>query len=149
MKTETFEIRGVTYKIKQFGAIQGRKVLLRLTHFIGPALASYASGDVAGAFAYLDEKDLDFICDALASCSWIVNHATTDKGPRDIDVPLSAAFDSHFSGRYMPMLEWLAAGIKLNFEDFFSEAAKLQSENSAAQKPSPVPQASIGSSGDS
>lgn len=135
-KTETRVIDGVEYRVTQFGALEGRKVLLRLLKAVGPLFAAFAElkgegeGKLKDAIPHLDsalnglkEEDLEYLCDVFARCTEV---KLNGKWPNLPDV-----FDLHFTGKYISMFAWLKFCVEVNFSDFFQLATRKREALSA------------------
>jgi hypothetical protein len=143
MATETKEkeINGCTYSTLTLGAVQGKRVLVRLTKMAGPALASISdaqkdpSGALGKVLETLSEEDIDFLCTTFAARSSVT--LPDGKQPQ-----LDKVFDSHFAGDYMSLVEWLAFCVMANYADFFSGVMSRMAE-AAAKAKATTPKAEI------
>lgn len=126
-KTETVQIDGDEYELTQLGALEGRKILTKLLQMIGPSLQELAAAEtlnekamgaaVAKALESLDEGTFELICDVFGKRTTVL----VDGKKPALTGPV---FDQHFAGRYLAMMKWLFACMKLNFFDFL-DAAQL------------------------
>ncbi len=123
-KTEERKLGDHVYVVSQFGALQGRAVLFRLTKMLGPALAGILKDGLSeagfgaalsGWAASANVEDFTWLCDQFAEVSQ-VKQPTSSGLP--IVLPLGKVFDDHFVGHYSEMLKWLAFAIMVNFADF-------------------------------
>jgi hypothetical protein len=131
-KTETVQIDGDEYELTQLGALEGRKILTKLLHLLGPSLQELAAAEtlnekaiaaaLAKALETLDEATLEQLCDAFGKKSTVT---VADKKP----ALTGAIFDQHFAGRYLAMMKWLVASMRLNFLDFLDAAQLEQLKN--------------------
>ena len=155
-------IDGFTYEVTQLGAIEGRRLLVKLSKVLLPALGALVKGadgniadvdlskiDLAGAAEALatamDPDEFDRIVDQLAGTTEVWGPGFGDLGGN-----LPRAFDEHFSARYASMLKWLAFALKVNFSDFFDgkgSVAGLVAGLRSPVAPSASPSTSTGSSG--
>jgi hypothetical protein len=149
-----------TYRVTQFGAKQGRGLLVRLLKLAGPSLgatlsslaqgkhteveAALAAGLSQGIFELaerLNEAEVGAVLDDFAKQTVVV---MGDREPR-----LSDMFDAHFAGRYDEMLLWARFCLEVNYASFFGGSSggpglfgRIQNALSA----SPSPNASTGTS---
>lgn len=107
-----------TYRVRQLPAIQGRKVLVRLMKMFGPALESIGKNTdvgsmLASALENLDEEVFDSLCDTFAK------HTEFELANGNyVGLGEPGMFDQHFTGKYGPMIQWLAFCVQVNFADF-------------------------------
>jgi len=149
-----------TYRVTQFGAKQGRGLLVRLLKLAGPslgaALSSLAQGqhkEVEAALAAglsqglyelaerLTESEVGSMLDDFAKQTVIV---LGDREPR-----LSDVFDAHFAGRYDEMLLWAKFCLEVNYASFFGGSngeRGLAGRILTVLSASPSPSASTGTS---
>jgi len=131
---QRFEVDGVTYELTPFGARQGRRVFARLTQTIGPALAAATKDtqDLEAAIGTLtkavDPDLVDELCDACAP------HCRVQIGAKMPELT-PEVFDEHFAQRYVAMLQWLLACLRINFSDFL-DGAKVGALLGGLQAPS-------------
>lgn len=111
-KTESKLIGDCTYKVTQFGALKGQKVLQRLVSFLGVAMSGEAK-----ALAELPEDSLAYLTAEFSAVSEVML-------PDGREPLLKNVFDDHFIARYDEMFEWLTFAIRLNYESFFVQALK-------------------------
>jgi len=149
-----------TYRVTQFGAKQGRGLLVRLLKLAGPSLgatlsslaqgkhteveAALAAGLSQGLYELaerLNEAEVGSVLDDFAKQTVVV---IGDREPR-----LSDVFDAHFAGKYDEMLLWARFCLEVNYASFFGGSnggpgliGRIQSVLSA----SPSPSASTGTS---
>lgn len=143
--THTTTIGDHTFHIRELGASQAKKLLVRLTKAVGPILGALADGPVpSGAgrntmartlanldtkairagleslAAQLKEEDLDFLCSTLGS----VTQVETEVGKM---VPLSKERQEVLfrGGRLLLMFRWLAYGLEVQFRDFLDAFGEL------------------------
>lgn len=119
-------IDGHEYNIKQLGALQGRKVWLKLLHvLVAPLRELSTSSDlnekaIAGALAAaidtLDEKTAEELYEIFGQ------HCELHSGEKwpKLDGPV---FDIHFAGRYLSMTKWLWECISFNFAGFLGDTS--------------------------
>lgn len=129
---QTRQIGETTYRVGLIKPKIGRKVMMRMVGFIGPALVagkkslSEGRGDISMIGAALEafqksakDEDVDFIEDAMASVTKIVNVATMTNGStQETTTDLVTVFDDHFAGNYGEMFEWLLFALEVNFAGF-------------------------------
>jgi hypothetical protein len=129
-KVEKKKIGRHTYYVTQLNALVGRKALVRLAKFLGPALAAATKGDVTDALARvaesLSEDDFEYFCDLFAEKTVVTG------GEYDGEPDLHLIFDEHFAGEYLEMVQWLAFAFQVNFASFFSGAAAQMAKAKAA-----------------
>ena len=110
-----------TYRVTQFGAVQGRKVLARLAKLLVVAKST--------DLAQLDlESELDYLCETFAPYTEI-QRLGDPKRPQ-----LKDEFEEHFIGRYDEMLGWLLFALEVNFSSFFIGLTKQFEGYAALQK---------------
>ena len=130
-KFEKKKIGAHTYYVTQLNALVGRKALVRLAKFLGPALASAGKGNVTDALASvaenLSEVDVEYFCDLFAEKT-VVTGGKYDEGEPDLHL----IFDEHFAGEYLEMVQWLAFAFQVNFASFFAGAARQMAKQKAA-----------------
>jgi len=157
IKTEKKKLgsRGYTYAVRQFGAKQGGRVLVRLGKLlgkpIGDAVSAAESLDtetigrlITGLAEALSETEYDFFVDAFAEHTEVSGGEYQDKS-----IPLGAegVFDLHFAGAYVELVEWLRFAVEVNYSSFFSGlgseakdlAAALRVSKPAERGSSPSP----------
>lgn len=146
------------YRMRQLGALEGRKLWLKLVHILAPALERLAKektldeaallGGLSTLLERLDEATVESLYAAFGrSCEL---HIVDDKGERWPKLE-GAVFDEHFAGNYLAMSQWLAEGVAFNFLPFGSDGSlgdllATVRQSVAASKPS-SPTTSTGSSG--
>lgn len=104
-----------TYTHTQLLAGQGRKVLTRLLKLLAGSTTSGGSVNLAGIASMLNDDDLDFLCDVFAE------QTIVSGGPYKSAQPLKQVFQTHFSGNYGEMINWLKFCVEANFSTFFTE----------------------------
>lgn len=114
------------YRITQLGALEGRKLWLRLVKVLGPVVSKLAGakaldGDTIAAAVKLlteelDEETFEMLCKAFAGRCQLRNG---DKWPDLSD----ALFDQHFAGDYVSMTKWVGENIMFNFANFSGDAS--------------------------
>jgi len=122
-KTETVTVGSNTFQITQLGALQGRKVFLRLVKVLGPALSAAqaaaspeaALGALLGQAGAVSEEDFEYLCDVFSEHTELVAAGKSQR--------LKEIFDVVFIADYKGMLEWLGASVKVNFASFFDGLA--------------------------
>jgi hypothetical protein len=147
-KQETVEIDGVKYRITQLGALTGKQLMFRLGRTFAAVALGLRSGTLdVGVISSLDPADFDWIVQTLIP--------TTDVGIHDVEGDgklkwhkLSVDFDDHFAGRYPQLIEWLQAGLEVNFGPLRDALGSIF-RGAAALSASSPPKASTGSAGDS
>jgi hypothetical protein len=129
------EIDGVTFTIRQLGAKEGRRVLIRLTKVVG---SGFAGESFAAAMVALTDADVDFLCDTFAAST----DYSEDGGVHTYE--LGKVFDEFFAGKYGTMIRWLWACLEVSFGSFLSELGinpaaieDLQKKAMAAMTPPP------------
>jgi len=133
LKSETKTIGGYTYKVTALNAVDGRKVFVRMTKAVGPAIAAASDGNEAAALGVLidglNEADLDFFCEKFAEVTEVWGGDYGDKGRT-----LKNVFMSHFSANYFEMCEWLAFAFEVNYSSFFTGMATMLTERKTAKE---------------
>lgn len=126
-----FKVGETSYRVTQFGASQGRSILLLLAKVAsatfegaapGGSLKALADADFASAmkafFESVDDVKLDRVCREFAAvCEF---DAGGDRWPV---LGTGTFFDDHFAGKYQNLVGWLFECIKANFAGFFDEYA--------------------------
>src|SRR6267154_2511212 len=84
------------YETHQLGALQGRKVLMRV-------FSALKKGDVHA----WDESDLEYFCDVFGP----VSSVKIGQGSPTV----TSVFDAHFSDNYFEMTQWLSWCIEVKF----------------------------------
>jgi hypothetical protein len=147
-------IKGNTYRVKQLGAKEGRRVLARLLQILGGGVAGLAeafAGDggkvsaFKGVQAIADQmtpEQMDFFCDTFAKLTQV----TLQDGKTPL---LSDVFDEHFAGNYWEMTEWLLFALEVNFGNFLDASGTIGNlfSQPKGKQPSVSPQGSTGTSG--
>lgn len=134
IKKDTVTIDGTKYEIKRLGALEGRRVLVRLMQVAGPALGALAESEAKGgieaislAVAKLAEsmnaETFAYLCDTFIEQTRV--YTAEDTAPN----MTKQMFDEHFSGNYLAMLKWLAAHLKFNFADFLENSVGMTLRN--------------------
>ena len=131
---KTRKINGVEYEIFQLGALEGRRLFIRLARLSGPVLG--AIKDLKNAelnvifkelARVLTEDDLEYICELLGPYTSItVNGKTNDLTPE--------VQDTHFAGNYGEMFKWIMFALEVNYKDFFSILKKQNLSNQHSLK---------------
>lgn len=164
IKTESKEIgtRGYTYTVKQFGAREGGRMLVRLAKMLGKPVGDAVSagesldirvaGSVIGGLAEsVTEDEFDRLCTSFAKCSTVhggdaEQPAQLQYGRKAIPLSDSSIFDLHFAGAYVELVGWLMFALEVNFGSFLAvaDAAKtdllsgLRASDGAAESASPL-----------
>lgn len=115
-ETKTKTIKSTQYDMRQFGALQGRKVLARLLQTVGPAIGAIGGSPEAAlalAISKFDSDTVDYLCDSFAPFTTI---HVNGKG-----IALEAVFNVHYAGNYGEMLQWLAFALEVNYASFFAD----------------------------
>ena len=144
-------IDGHEYNIRQLGALEGRRLWLKLLQVLAAPLKSLAG---AGKF---DEATL---AQALAAVVENLDDRTAEElyevFGRNCEVKegdrwpqlTGVIFDTHFAGRYVAMSQWLGECVVFNFAGFF-EGMSLGKISALARRvavTSPSPTDSTGTS---
>lgn len=121
LRTEEKEISGVVYVVTTLPMTQGVEVFGRLAPLFTLAAAT---GDMGRAAA----KSIQEMQAAdILHVSKVFAEHTTLRFPDGREPVLKNVMEAHFSGDYLPMFEWIAFCIKVNYESFFvGLVAKLQ-----------------------
>jgi hypothetical protein len=153
IETREKRIGDHTYRVTQFGAKQGRALLVRIVKLAGPTFGAMLSSLAQGKHKELDaalgaglgqglyelaerltESEVGGVMDDFAKQTVLV---IGDREPR-----LSDAFDAHFAGKYDEMLLWAAFCLEVNFASFFGGSngaalwGRIQNLLSASRSPS-------------
>lgn len=140
LKTASKTIGNHTYTVRQLGASEGRKMLVRLVKILGPVLATLLSSapdkskappklgwslgstkveDLGKALEVLatraQEADLEYLCSTLGMATTVGLG-----GGKEIPLTLEAQ-ELHFAGAYGDMFKWLAFALEHNYSDFFAK----------------------------
>ncbi len=117
------------YRIVQLGALEGRRLWLRLLKTISSIIGQLATKEtideatMAAALkvlvSELDEQTYEMMCTAFSKRCEI--HVIDDKGDRW--PKLDGLFDQHFAGDYIGMSQWLGENILFNFANFSGDAS--------------------------
>ncbi len=165
-QTDTIELDGNTYQVKQFGAKRADAILARLLIILGPALEKIDSEDEAdlfreltGAFAGLSRNlkvpDVEWIRDQmLEGTTWVRRGMDQNGNEIQIPTPLAQCYDTHFKGRTASRMKLIGFALKVNFSDFLAELDVKSLLGAALAKTpkgkrSSSPPGNLGSSGDS
>jgi hypothetical protein len=118
VETKRATIDGQEYEITQLGALEGRKIWLRLVGALAAAIKELAAHETlderavasaaASVVSNLDEATFELMCKAFAKRCRVVNGAAA---PLLDDVN----FDLHFAGQYIRMTKWFAECVMYNF----------------------------------
>jgi len=107
IRKEAFEIDGKQVEIQQFGAVQGWKLLRKITSVVGPAIGK-GSVDYGAAidllFLRLSEADLISLLKKLTQFVWVNDQ------PLNFETDMAVG---NFSVRVLTEV------LKLNYEEFF------------------------------
>lgn len=158
-KEKSFVVDGFDYKATMLGALQGRRLWLKLLHVLaGPlkALASHETfdqaagvGAVAALIDALDDGTAEELYEVFGKSCLVRNG---ERWPQLEGV----VFDTHFAGRYVEMSKWLGEMIVFNFAGFLGDMSlgsitALAAKATAAKTPtkSPSQTDSTGTSGGS
>jgi hypothetical protein len=155
-KVETFALDGEHYRVTQLGAVDGRRLIVRLIKTMAPLLRGVemagakptpqgvlsrvletSDGKVFGAVAdFLQEFDGAFfeeLCEKFASATEVrVTDGSTERWP----TLSTTVFDEHFAGRYGLMLRWFVRCLALNGADFLSAFSSMSRPSPGAAAPS-------------
>ncbi len=120
---QTKEISGTKYTVTPLATSAGLKMLTLLLRVLGPSVKDIKSfGDMKtavlagiGSLAErLEDVDVQTIVHTLAGSTKV----GTDPNKQPL---LSAVFELHFAGDYLPLFQWLAFALEVNFGSFFRE----------------------------
>jgi hypothetical protein len=156
---EVIEVGDDKYEFTQVPVRDGQRLQLKLMKAIAKgvgvvagdldklsleAAAKVAAQALSEAISSLTEEDLAFATELLANNCCVVR--ADDKRPK----LTGAVFDDHFSGRYLHLTKWLAAGLRFNYADFFEGSGITDLLAAAMGKlASQSPSISTGGSGES
>lgn len=153
-KEKTFSISGHQYRATQLGALEGRKLWLKIVKVLAPAMKSLGEAEsadgetvivaLAGIIDALDDDTTEKLYETFgATC-------TVQVGERSPALT-GVIFDDHFAGEYVRMSQWLGQMIIFNFASFLGDGAtgKLGELASKAASRFGSPKESTGSSGES
>jgi CYTH domain-containing protein len=141
LQTKTKTIGNHSYTVRQLGASEGRKMLMRLIKVLGPVLSTLLTGEGGKAkvkgWSFLEtpladigkalltfsdrisEQDLEYLCATLGM-------ATEVHFPDGKTRPLTLEEQElHFAGRYSDMFRWLGFALEANYSDFFGSSSAL------------------------
>lgn len=127
-RADNYTIRGTVYRINHVEARVGLDIVTRLAALAPALLTALTSESAAALRGVLSPADVAFVAQAFAECTTLppMTFQTANAGAVQggDPVPLAAAFNDHFAGKYGELFEWLAACFKHNgFADFFVTAA--------------------------
>lgn len=155
LKEHKFSIDGHDYQLTQLGAIQGRRIWLKLLHVLAAPLKELAQQETfnqsAGVMALaalvqsLDDATTEELYAVFGQTCRVRNG---EKWPL-LD---ETQFDLHFAGRYISMSKWLGECLRFNFAGFLGDTSlgsivALASKATGSKSTSPT--ISTGTSGDS
>lgn len=158
IKTDTTTIDGYRYSVAQLGSSEGRRILVKLTRLLGPALGRLVGGEgrpsdavseaIAEFSAGANEDDLEDLCRTFGQSTEL----DVDGKPMLLNLDMQ---ELHFAGRYGAMFQWLGFCLRVNYADFFVSveaardklAARLQSPRGSEGSRSPSSSRRTGSSG--
>lgn len=140
-------IAGHRYEMTMMAATPGYKLFYRLMQMLGPSIATLKDVVVDGAkdaagttpsildqqinadvvlkgvqvlTTNVSEADLDYVVRALKThCEVGLNGSTKT-------IPLEGVFDVHFAGEMGAFFQWLAWGLKVQFQSFLSAFGNLK-----------------------
>jgi len=115
-----------TYRVEQFGAKKGGRILVRLAKMLGASIGgAIESGDKVDATVIgktltsltdqITEEDYDYLCDNFAAKTRVTGGQYGSNEPK-----LADFFDSHFAGNYLELGEWLAFCLEANYGSFLA-----------------------------
>jgi hypothetical protein len=110
-KSETREIGGRKYTVRQMGAVKGSRLLVKIMKVMG-------AGDAKSVIAALDDALFVEVMNELAP--WTEVEIESNRVVR-----LSDVLDAHFAGNYADLTEWLIFAVEVNFADFFRSLPRL------------------------
>jgi hypothetical protein len=137
------QIGDYTYKVEQFGAKEGGKVLVRIAKILGVTVGGAVEAGqkldaavigklLSGFTDSITEADYDWLCDTFANKTRVTGGEYGAKEPK-----LKDFFDSHFAGDYGDLALWLSFGFEANYGSFLDvverEIEKLMPEEGKAQ----------------
>jgi hypothetical protein len=111
-KSQSRSIGGKQYTVRQMGAKQGSRMLVRLMRVVANGL----DGGKVSLAAIADGLDDDMfikLVDELAPTTEV------DLGDGRV-LTFDKVLDLQFAGQYQDMLEWLVFALEVNYSDFFS-----------------------------
>lgn len=139
LESQQKRIGDIDYQVTQLPAPAGRRLLVRLYKVLGPALAAAlkslpessggislgelqtsAIGDAMFELAQsITEDELDHVCNVFASQTLF----SRESGKW---LPLKDFEDSHWSGNYLQMFQWIGFCLEANYSSFLSGAGGLK-----------------------
>ncbi len=134
------------YEVQQFGAKQGRRILVKVFKLLGPALGEAAGADkgqtdgatisalLRSASESVDVDLFDEVCDAFAQCTRV--HLDDKRAPKLDD---DDNFDQVFAGNYAEMFQWLAFAFEVNYGSFLGASLAQLARASGASETKDVP----------
>lgn len=142
------EIDGEQYKITQLGAIEGRKLLVRLLKTLAPLIGqlkidtskaksgvvaslmdsqveTFVFPAIANFLSEIDDQLFEELCNKFAANCEV--RQMGDGGERwpQLNAANGQVFDDHFSGRYGLMLRWFIKCLAVNGGDFLPGLARM------------------------
>lgn len=139
IEAQTKQIGECQYRVTPHGALQGRKVFVRIVNSIAPVIRAMRSEgdvepDIAGAIADtlkgLSDEDFAWLCDEFAARTFVVHSDGRE-------LMLSKIFDVHFAANYSNMIAWLVFALGVNFGGFFQDQALGDLLDTLMKKASP------------
>jgi hypothetical protein len=162
LKSQSRVIGNHTYKVRQLGASEGRKMLVRLVKVLGPVLAALlratkgqklppakveetpeptapeateapAEAPLEVFCSRLSEVDLDYLVSTLGPCTEVI---LPDGRVQALTLDVQ---EMHFAGSYGEMFKWLGFALEVNYSDFFGKSSAVvealtRMEKAGAQK---------------
>jgi hypothetical protein len=154
-KVETFELDGEHYRVTQLGALEGRRLLVKVSKTLGPmlsrlklekkpgktlvesALEAEVFPALGGFLQELDEGLFDELCQKFAELTEV---RVRDRGQENWPTLGShggAVFDEHFAGRYGLMVRWFGKCLAINGGDFLSALERMSPPSASVGEASP------------
>jgi len=139
-KEKELTIDGHEYRIRQLGALEGRRLWLKLLRVLAGPLKELAlagkfdevtlTTGIASVVENLDEATAEELYVAFGkNCELRVAGDQGERWPK-LD---GVVFDTHFAGRYLAMSQWLGECVVFNFAGFF-DGTSLGKITALAQK---------------
>jgi len=126
IETKSKVIGEHTYRVEQFGAKAGGRMLVRLAKMLGVAVGgAVEAGEkldavvlgktITGLTESITEEDYGYLCDAFSEKTRVTGGLYGSKEPK-----LSDFFDDHFAGNYVELSQWLAFCLEANYGSFLA-----------------------------
>lgn len=128
-ETQETTIDGVSFRVAQLGFKKARKVFMRVSKVLGPALATLGAesqageeisneailGAISGTLATVSDEDLDWLADTFGETTWFSRDR--EKWPLLKEANREMLFGG---GNLLLFFRWIKFCLEVNFSDFLS-----------------------------